>query len=322
MGKKISLESFPLFQTKLQVLCWQAHPHTSSVLSVKNVSATELVSLGGKDSLKLWYLEAADNSNKSDNAPKMAEYLASVTPVCRVQISLGDYLGFSECDVFRHSNCIVAAVPGDLQDSVSVWSLNQNVKICQLRVEAANKVGSIMQLKWVEKKGTASLAVAYESGDFCLWNWSNKDVYSSTRIDGTPLCLEYDQNLGVGIIGTAQEIIYIYMITNANELQVVNQIKVINESIGCCISRPDSKIYVTGGFDKKIRIFSWDASRLLAVLDVHTKSISCLHYSGSRVACYEWEESGSKGAGPSTAGTEHMLAAGSLDGSISLWKIF
>ncbi|XP_018019005.1 guanine nucleotide-binding protein subunit beta-like protein 1 [Hyalella azteca] len=309
-------------KTKVQVACWQAHTYDCAVLALKSVTPTNLVSMGRRDSLKLWHIDLSTTNeletnscdpaaDKEDGSPKNNR----VVPICKTQISLGDYLGFASCDVFKQLNCIVAAMPGGPQDAVSVWSVDDRIKICQLRVNETTKVGSVMQLKWVEKRNRVSLLVAYESGDLCLWDWSNRDLHSIACIKGTPVSLEYDQSLGSGILGTTEDGIFIFNISSTLDLTIVREISVTNEGLGCCISRPDSKLYATGGWDNRIRIFSWHKHKPLAVLDYHANSVSCLHYSASRAVS-------SDGAGPISAGAEHVLTAGSLDGSVSLWKIY
>lgn len=261
-----------------------------------------------------------EGASSKEKAP--SSKLGSLTAVCKTHISLGEYLGFSVCDVFRHVNCIVAAIPGGPQDAVSVWSVDNRIKICQLRVNETSKVGSVMQLKWIEKKGKVSLLVAYESGDLCLWDWSNRDLHSVACIQGTPVSLEYDQSLGSGVLGTTEDGIFIFSISSNLVLTIIKEITVTNEGIGCCISRPDGKIYATGGWDNCIRIFSWQKHKALAVLNYHGNSVSCLHYSASRVASCDVAGLSNAGVGPISAGAEHVLAAGSLDGSVSLWKIY
>ncbi|KAF2354190.1 WD40 repeat [Trinorchestia longiramus] len=312
-------------KTKVQIACWQAHAYDCAVLAIKSITPTKLVSMGRRDSLKLWHVDpsfatetSSSEAKSSESSPeKEASSLRTnrVVPVCKTQIPLGDYLGFASCDVFKQLNCIVAAMPGGPQDAVSVWSVDDRIKICQLRVNETTKVGSVMQLKWVEKRNRVSLLVAYESGDLCLWDWSNRDLHSIACIKGTPVSLEYDQSLGSGILGTTEDGIFIFSISSSLDLTIVKEITLSNQGLGCCISRPDSKLYATGGWDNMIRIFSWHKHKPLAVLDYHGNSVSCLHYSASRAVS-------SDGAGPISAGAEHVLAAGSLDNSVSLWKIY
>uniref|UniRef100_A0A6A7FSS8 Guanine nucleotide-binding protein subunit beta-like protein 1 n=1 Tax=Hirondellea gigas TaxID=1518452 RepID=A0A6A7FSS8_9CRUS len=158
-----------------------------------------------------------------------------------------------------------------------------------------------MQLKWIEKKTKVSLLVAYESGNICLWDWTNKDLHSVACIDGgTPMSLEYDQCLGSGVIGATHESFFIFTINNSLQISITREIIMRTEGIGSCISRPDSKLYATGGWDNRIRVFTWQK-----------------HYSASKVNTHDKTSDGSD-----DTGSDHLLAAGSLDGKISLWKIY
>lgn len=290
------------------VLSWEAHLPKSSILCLKNVSPTKILSIGTEDSVKLWEILSKDASSCDGFPP-------NPTASCLVTVPLGNYLGFSNFDVFNHLDCIVVALPGESHDVVSVWSFSSNIKICKLNFDEGHSVGSVMKMKWVEKKRTIGLLVAYEKGGLCLWNWSNSVVFSAVPINGSPLCLEYDQHLGQGIVGSTSEALYIFSITNLFDISLLREIDLVNEGISCCISRPDSGIYVTGGWDKRIRVFSWLNDRMLACLSDHTKSITDLQYSVSEVTIHD-------GAAAETQGTIFLLAASSTDGGISLWRLF
>ena len=80
-----------------------------------------------------------------------------------------------------------------------------------------------------------------------------------------------------------------------------------NEGISMLASRPDSKVFTAGGWDGRLRIFSWRSFRPLAVLDQHRGTIYDIAYSGCKVEAY-----GSKG----------LMAAAGKDGVVSLWDLY
>lgn len=65
--------------------------------------------------------------------------------------------------------------------------------------------------------------------------------------------------------------------------------------------RPDGKLFVTGGWDCKLRFFSLKSGKLLAVVDHHFEAISEVKFVGAE---------------------KYFTVAASLDGTISLWALF
>lgn len=80
-----------------------------------------------------------------------------------------------------------------------------------------------------------------------------------------------------------------------------------NEGIAVVASRPDSKVFTTGGWDGRLRIFSWKSLRPLAVLDQHRGGIYDIAYSGGKVESYS---------------SKCLMAAAGKDGVISLWDLY
>mmetsp|Transcript_15178 Transcript_15178/g.28533 ORF Transcript_15178/g.28533 Transcript_15178/m.28533 type:complete len:585 (+) Transcript_15178:58-1812(+) len=83
--------------------------------------------------------------------------------------------------------------------------------------------------------------------------------------------------------------------------------------VGVCKFRPDGKIFAVGGWDKRIRLYSRTSAKMLAVLRGGSSiegSVSALDWIGSN--------------GSSRDDKEHddgfILAAGSNDGKISIWR--
>lgn len=69
--------------------------------------------------------------------------------------------------------------------------------------------------------------------------------------------------------------------------------------VACCKFRNDGRIFATGGWDRRIRVFS-RSGKSLAILKGHSDSVTCLDWN-------PW--------------IHHMLATGSADSRISLWDV-
>eukprot|EP00553_Chaetoceros_curvisetus_P000340 CAMPEP_0204632842 /NCGR_PEP_ID=MMETSP0717-20131115/25791_1 /ASSEMBLY_ACC=CAM_ASM_000666 /TAXON_ID=230516 /ORGANISM="Chaetoceros curvisetus" /LENGTH=215 /DNA_ID=CAMNT_0051650799 /DNA_START=26 /DNA_END=673 /DNA_ORIENTATION=+ len=77
--------------------------------------------------------------------------------------------------------------------------------------------------------------------------------------------------------------------------------------VGVCKFRPDGKIFAVGGWDKRVRLYSRTSAKQLGVLrGLNEQSISSL----------EWAH------GDDRIVQEGILAAGSDDGKIALWRSF
>jgi WD40 repeat protein len=72
--------------------------------------------------------------------------------------------------------------------------------------------------------------------------------------------------------------------------------------VGICKFRPDGKIFAVGGWDKRIRLYSRTSAKLLSVMrGYNEESITSLDWVANRHG-------------------EYILAAGSSDGKISVWR--
>lgn len=90
------------------------------------------------------------------------------------------------------------------------------------------------------------------------------------------------------------------------ELQMKDNHKKDTAGIQCLKIRPDKKLFISGGWDGKVRIFSWKSLRTLATLAEHRGEISDVAYSNGVVSMFN----------------SPVMAVGSMDSTISLWDIY
>lgn len=91
---------------------------------------------------------------------------------------------------------------------------------------------------------------------------------------------------------------------------VINQrstITIRNPGTSVIAARPDSKLFTAGGWDGRLRIFSWKFLHPLAMLDQHVETIHDIAYSASKVDSYN---------------SKCLMAAAGKDGHISLWDLY
>lgn len=229
-------------------------------------------------------------------------------PVVTAEFSLGGYLGFGQSDgVSINDHTKLLAIPGPGQEGVSVWDVDKGYKICSLLPADPKSRGSLMQARWVDVAGQLSLVAVYESGHLSLWDWKASAISGECQVGENPICFTYHSINRLGIVGTVSEKVYIVTISDDGAFSIVKEITITNPGLSCCVVRPDGKLYVTGGWDSRIRIFSSKKNKPIAVLQYHKKTVECLSYSVSDVEHLS---------------TGCLLAAGSSDKSISLWNIF
>jgi hypothetical protein len=82
--------------------------------------------------------------------------------------------------------------------------------------------------------------------------------------------------------------------------------------VGICKFRPDGKIFAVGGWDKRIRLYSRTSAKMLTVLRGSNSN------EGSSISALDWISNSSDGGGDDGGG--YILAAGSNDGKISIWR--
>lgn len=227
------------------------------------------------------------------------------SPKKKKTFPIDDYLGFSRCDVAEDS--MLLSIPGPSQDTITLWDIKSEKRISCL-IPPDKSWGSIMQCKWLQYKQHLNMLVLYENGTIALWDWSNNKILSTVTCNNNPLSIDFDSHSLRGICGTASEKVFVFAFEEVSHtLNCDTAFSITNPGLGCVSIRPDGKIYATGGWDHRIRLFSWKKHKPLAVLLYHRKSIECLAFSERSVSTF------TKG---------YLLAAGSSDNSISLWDVY
>lgn len=266
-------------------------------------------SAGGSSSIQWLHSETPQQlwTQVRQEGVKVWDMTAS-PPVVTAEFSLGGYLGFGQSDsVSIDDHTRLLAIPGPGQEGVSVWDVDKENKLCSLLPADPKSRGSLMQARWVNVAGQPSLVAVYESGHLSLWDWKASVISEECQVGENPICFTYHSIKKLGILGTASEKVYIVTISDDGTFSIIQEITITNPGLSCCVMRPDGKLYVTGGWDSRIRIFSSKKNKPIAVLQYHKKTVECLAYSVGDV------EHLSNGC---------LLAAGSSDKSISLWNIF
>ena len=197
---------------------------------------------------------------------------------------------------------LVMAVPSE-QSKVIVSRLSQTF-IRPLASLVKAEAGTLMSLAQAQTE-TGRLLAGYESGEIVLWDWNNNSQVLSVNLTNTigtimALTWDLDKRLGV-VVGSEDKVVVL-----DEKLEVVTERKVTNSGLSSALVRGDGKILVTGGWDGRLRIFSWLKPlklKPLAVLQFHQEAVTSL------TSC-------------ESPGGQHLLVAGGKDGKISVWDIY
>ena len=165
--------------------------------------------------------------------------------------------------------------------------------------------GTVMSVSQAHPS-TARLLAGYESGEIVLWDWSNNLQLLTVSLAaelGTLMRITWDTDKMLGVaVGSEDKVLVL-----DGELKVVRERKVTNSGLSTAVVRGDGKILVTGGWDGRLRVFSWLKPlklKPLAVLQFHSEAVESLISSSD---------------GP--AGKQ-LVVAGGKDGKISVWDIY
>jgi WD40 repeat protein len=88
--------------------------------------------------------------------------------------------------------------------------------------------------------------------------------------------------------------------TTPGLVQVEQRLEVGHAGVGAVAIRPDQKIFATGGWDKRVRVWDFKRARPLAILKAHAGAVNCLAFSN----------------------TDNLLVSGSADTRIACWALY
>lgn len=162
----------------------------------------------------------------------------------------------------------------------------------------ASKLGLLMSLHAIDAN---QLVAGFESGHIVLFDLRSLGEVSRLNLfQGQPvMCLDYNHARNLGISGSAENCMNHFNISDVG-LELDGRIEMTNPGLNCVKIRPsDAKIFASGGWDKRIRVFGSKKKNLLVALDFHKEAINTIGFS-----------------------EVNLMAAGSNDGIISFWDLY
>ncbi|XP_068146440.1 guanine nucleotide-binding protein subunit beta-like protein 1 [Drosophila tropicalis] len=170
------------------------------------------------------------------------------------------------------------------------------------------KLGSVTCFKPFECASQLFLLAGYESGHFLTWDLSSGVMVDVVELAPDPMTVDYDSLTNRGIVGGASDKLTTFSYQRQSmQLQRGTELCIKNAGVNCVRIRSDQKVFASGGWDGRIRIFSWKSMRPLAVLTQHKQGgVMDLVYSSQSVAMWR----------------APIMAAAGMDAQISLWDLY
>ncbi|XP_015602838.1 guanine nucleotide-binding protein subunit beta-like protein 1 [Cephus cinctus] len=190
--------------------------------------------------------------------------------------------------------------------SLKTCSIEYKLEPSQL-TEGATNLGEVMTLKPIVLQDKELVLISYESGDIALWDISAKKVINWLKVESCPMAVEFDMSHMRGIVGSPTEKLQVFDLSKTHVLSLKTTLTLKNPGTSVITTRPDAKVFTAGGWDGRLRIFSWKTLRPLVVLDQHRATILDVVYSNSKVEAYD---------------SKCVMAAAGKDGTVSLWNLY
>lgn len=262
----------------------EAHTHTVLLLCCLD---DRLISQGRHEGVKVWQQDKA--------TLQLLHYVAF------------QHAGFCRCTVSQDG---VLAHPTSTDSEIVVRDMESHMIVRLFPDVHRVKLGAVMQMRLIKALAQlteSTMLAVYESGHLLLWDWPNSICLSQVQLPEMLMCVTYNEVVNRVVVAGAGHQFSVFTITEDRQLQVIATTKMASPGVSCVVERHDSRILAVGCWDGKLRLYSLKTLKPLAVLTYHNMNIECAVFSEKRVETWDCEK---------------LLAVGSKDHKISLWKVY
>jgi len=178
------------------------------------------------------------------------------------------------------------------------------------RMFPGEKYGAIM---CCAKFSASCVLVGYENSEIILWEWSSNKPLAKLKLAqcGTIMSLDCDMARKTAVVAGSENTVSVVRLTENNQLEILKDRVITNSGLGAVKLRPDKIILAAGGWDFRIRLFSWkypEKLKPLAVLHFHTAAVEALAFTSKPINSGRFRK--------------NVLAAGGKDGKVSVWSLY
>ncbi|CAM9326096.1 unnamed protein product [Choristocarpus tenellus] len=200
----------------------------------------------------------------------------------------------------------VLLAPCEDQHAVRLWDLRNKQPTCTLAPSEPERKGMVMCARLLGDSTSCSSPVilcGHDSGVVCCYDVRvNRQPLVTAKLHTEPvLCIDIEASCRRGVSGSADADVHVFKLDlKKAKCRVTSTFHLDRPGTSCVEIRPDQKLFTLGGWDRRIRMFSWGTPRALAVLRCHEGSVYSIDYS---------PENG-------------IFAAGSKDCRVSIWNVY
>ncbi|XP_060534108.1 guanine nucleotide-binding protein subunit beta-like protein 1 [Cylas formicarius] len=297
------------------------HVHSMSFTKINNDYTSQLLAATEKGDVFFWDLE----TNRLQHKQRMGESIQTIHSVeydiitqeksglvklwsienntgYKVQKTFQCYGGFCKSVILENQQLIL---PGEnsVIDVVDVDNF-ENVKKF---VPDKEKLGNVMCLQPIEIRRGRFLLAGYATGDIILFDYNTEKQCGHLKLNEFLTSLTFDPFTCRGVVANASNALQVFGIDpECLRMELKCELALTNQGCNVVKFRPDRKLLFAGGWDGRLRVFSWKTLRALVVLTEHKKAISDIQFSPHRVRLWD----------------SNIIAASGEDGLISLWNVY
>ncbi|CAM9129891.1 unnamed protein product [Laminaria digitata] len=197
--------------------------------------------------------------------------------------------------------------PCSEQHSVCLWDLRARAPSFTISPADAERKGMVMCVRLLGESASCASPFAvcgHDSGYLCVYDvraTSAAPLMESRLHDEPLLCVDIGSSCTQGVSGSAGDSVNVFKINTKKGLcEVVKKIRSEHPGTSCVEIRRDQRLFISGGWDHRVRTFSWKSPRPLAVLRSHEGSVYAVAHS------------------PRIGG----FVSGSADSRVAVWDMF
>ncbi|XP_044739202.1 guanine nucleotide-binding protein subunit beta-like protein 1 [Chrysoperla carnea] len=191
--------------------------------------------------------------------------------------------------------------------TVEIYDFMSKLKVASFVPDADSKFGNVMCLQHININENDYILSGYESGDLLLWDTkSSKTPLSQLKLREFLTSMDFDIANYRGICGNSSNYLQVFNLDRSLNLSLKCELSMTNNGSNVVKIRPDRKVFVSGGWDGFLRIYSWKSLRPLAVLTEHKGALCDITFSDRPVSSWKVK----------------LMAAAGNDAQISLWDLY
>lgn len=218
----------------------------------------------------------------------------------RPQKTFQSYGGF--CKSILVNNQLILSQGEGLFDAIDLNTFKTVRKF--VPDEFGDRVGHPMCLEYFKVHEAEYLLVGYDSGFVKVYDFTTARLCCQFKFKEFVTSVTFDPGTSQGVVGTSSDTLNVFKFNGSLFQQA--ELKMPNPGCQIVKFRPDRKLFVAGGWDGRLRIYSWRTLRPLVILTEHKKPISDIQFSPTIVRYWK----------------SKIFASASADGTIYLWNVY